>query len=307
MELGEKLREAREEKGLSLHEIQQMTKIQTRYLQAIEEGNYKVLPGSFYTRAFIREFAENVGLNADQLLEEYQSELPSSTDEDLERLSRVQKHRKQANSNKNSIFLSVFPKILTVLLIVSIIVFAYYFYQQTIEPEDTPQEQDSNEVEITRGEEAQEPNDELEKTDESATEDGEGEANEEDSENEGKVDEPEPESETELELVNQSEGGSLSAEYDVTLPEDEFNMTIETSKNSWLVIKNGDGKVFYNDDFSDDESPKTFDFAGEKEIQLRVGRAADLDVTINGVKVEYPFDPSKPENYVQNLTIKVKE
>ncbi|GAA3323778.1 hypothetical protein GCM10020331_049010 [Ectobacillus funiculus] len=47
-ELGQKLREAREAKGLSLDQLQEMTKkIQKRYLVSIEEGNYDVLPGEF--------------------------------------------------------------------------------------------------------------------------------------------------------------------------------------------------------------------------------------------------------------------
>jgi cytoskeletal protein RodZ len=53
-ELGKLLKEKREEKGMSLEELQTATKIQKRYLAAIEEGNYDVLPGTFYARAFIK-------------------------------------------------------------------------------------------------------------------------------------------------------------------------------------------------------------------------------------------------------------
>ncbi|EAF0272058.1 helix-turn-helix domain-containing protein, partial [Listeria monocytogenes] len=49
-ELGDKLKQARREKGLSLDDLQQITKIQKRYLVAIEEGNYAVMPGKFYAR-----------------------------------------------------------------------------------------------------------------------------------------------------------------------------------------------------------------------------------------------------------------
>ena len=68
-ELGQQLREARLEKGMSLDDVQEMTKIRKRYLEAIEAGDYKVLPGNFYVRAFIKTYAETVGLNPDQLLE----------------------------------------------------------------------------------------------------------------------------------------------------------------------------------------------------------------------------------------------
>ncbi|MEC0091337.1 RodZ domain-containing protein [Paenibacillus macquariensis] len=68
-ELGQQLKEARLEKGMSLDDVQEMTKIRKRYLEAIEAGDYKVLPGNFYVRAFIKTYAETVGLNPDELLE----------------------------------------------------------------------------------------------------------------------------------------------------------------------------------------------------------------------------------------------
>ncbi|QNR69327.1 helix-turn-helix domain-containing protein [Paenibacillus peoriae] len=75
-ELGQQLKEARLQKGLSLDDVQEMTKIRKRYLEAIETGDYKVLPGSFYVRAFIKTYAETVGLNPDEILEGHQSNVP---------------------------------------------------------------------------------------------------------------------------------------------------------------------------------------------------------------------------------------
>lgn len=77
-ELGQTLRTAREESGLSLDELQEMTKIRKHYLIAIEEGNYSALPGSFYARAFVKNYAEAVGLNAEEVLSYYKNELPSA-------------------------------------------------------------------------------------------------------------------------------------------------------------------------------------------------------------------------------------
>src|SRR5699024_2997034 len=79
-ELGTKLREARVEKGYTLNTLQQMTKIQKKYLQAIELGNFDEMPGSFYVRAFIKQYADMVGLDGDELLIEYEDELSSSSD-----------------------------------------------------------------------------------------------------------------------------------------------------------------------------------------------------------------------------------
>ena len=74
-ELGTKLRDARIEKGYTLNTLQQMTKIQKKYLVAIEEGRFEEIPGNFYTRAFVKQYADMVGLDGDSLLLDYQSEL----------------------------------------------------------------------------------------------------------------------------------------------------------------------------------------------------------------------------------------
>ncbi|UJZ88526.1 helix-turn-helix domain-containing protein [Heyndrickxia coagulans] len=75
-ELGNRLKEARKEKGISLDDLQEMTKIQKRYLKNIEEGNYDSMPGKFYVRAFIKQYAEAVGLDPETLFEEYESDIP---------------------------------------------------------------------------------------------------------------------------------------------------------------------------------------------------------------------------------------
>ncbi len=64
-ELGQKLKEARGTKGLSIDQLHEITKIQKRHLVAIEEGSYDVLPGAFYARAFIKQYADAVGLNGE--------------------------------------------------------------------------------------------------------------------------------------------------------------------------------------------------------------------------------------------------
>lgn len=75
-ELGSYLKQVRVEKNLTLEQIQEITKIRKRYLEAIENGEYAILPGSFYARAFIKSYAEALGLNANETLQKYASELP---------------------------------------------------------------------------------------------------------------------------------------------------------------------------------------------------------------------------------------
>ncbi|MBB3109461.1 cytoskeletal protein RodZ [Paenibacillus phyllosphaerae] len=91
-DLGALLKKAREQRGLSLDDVQDLTKIRTRYLEAIEEGNHSVLPGSFYVRAFVKNYAENVGLDADEVLRLYQHEMPAPAPEPV--VETVQRPRR---------------------------------------------------------------------------------------------------------------------------------------------------------------------------------------------------------------------
>lgn len=77
-ELGNHLKQVREEKQLTLDDLQRTTKIQKRYLQAIESGDFHRLPGIFYARAFVKAYAEEMNLDAETLLKTYEHELPDA-------------------------------------------------------------------------------------------------------------------------------------------------------------------------------------------------------------------------------------
>lgn len=66
--IGAQLREARLNKKISLDELQQKTKIQKRYLEALETGDFDRLPGDYYVRTFIRQYAQAVGLDGNRLV-----------------------------------------------------------------------------------------------------------------------------------------------------------------------------------------------------------------------------------------------
>lgn len=70
-ELGDHLRQCRDEKGLSLEQIAATTKIQRRLLQAIESGQMDVLPESVYIRGLLKRFAEALDLPGDEFAERF--------------------------------------------------------------------------------------------------------------------------------------------------------------------------------------------------------------------------------------------
>lgn len=71
MRIGEALREARTRQGLEISEIENETKIRARYLRALENEQWEVLPSSAYVSGFLRTYAQLLGLDGDALVDEY--------------------------------------------------------------------------------------------------------------------------------------------------------------------------------------------------------------------------------------------
>ncbi|PKM79564.1 MAG: hypothetical protein CVU88_05500, partial [Firmicutes bacterium HGW-Firmicutes-13] len=116
-ELGEILRSARENKGMSYEEIFETTKIQPRYLQAIEEGNLEIFPGEVYTKGSLRNFARAVGLDDVVIMEKYYQlkgkyEGPYSKDND-----RDKKEERPLYTKGEGIWKNMVAGLLVVLLV----------------------------------------------------------------------------------------------------------------------------------------------------------------------------------------------
>lgn len=71
MSFGENLRRERELRGVSLREIAEATKISVRFLDALEHDRIDVLPGGLFPRAFVRQYARHLGLDAERLVDEF--------------------------------------------------------------------------------------------------------------------------------------------------------------------------------------------------------------------------------------------
>ncbi|ACB60503.1 MULTISPECIES: helix-turn-helix domain-containing protein [Exiguobacterium] len=127
-ELGTYLKEQRETLGISLEQIQSTTKIQKRYILAIEEGDYKQLPGAFYARAFIKTYAEALGLDVDEVFATYKRDLPEPEAQPVVELSRRATYSK-STAPKKSVAKRWIPNIIIIALIFAIGVALYYGFQ----------------------------------------------------------------------------------------------------------------------------------------------------------------------------------
>ncbi|MDR3762988.1 MAG: DUF4115 domain-containing protein [Acidobacteriota bacterium] len=69
--LGQRLRQAREARNITLHELAASTKIGTRTLQALEDERFDLLPGGIFNKGFIRSYAREVGLDEEEMVAAY--------------------------------------------------------------------------------------------------------------------------------------------------------------------------------------------------------------------------------------------
>lgn len=95
LQIGQQLKDARVANGYTLDDLQQATKIQKRYLIAIEDEKFDELPGDFYVRAFVKQYADTVGIDGNELLKDYDDYLPKTkTTEYSEHLTQAVETRR---------------------------------------------------------------------------------------------------------------------------------------------------------------------------------------------------------------------
>jgi cytoskeleton protein RodZ len=76
MNFGTHLREAREKRGVSLRQIATSTRISLSTLEALENNEIKKLPGGIFSRAFVRSYAQEIGLDPDETVREFVHQFP---------------------------------------------------------------------------------------------------------------------------------------------------------------------------------------------------------------------------------------
>jgi cytoskeletal protein RodZ len=81
--VGAILRDAREKKGYSLERVELATKIRVKFLRAIEEDTYDVLPSVSYAKGFVKNYAEYLGLSSKDVLAFFRRQNPDATRQSL--------------------------------------------------------------------------------------------------------------------------------------------------------------------------------------------------------------------------------
>lgn len=276
-EVGEKLKDARMAKGYTLDDLQQITKIQKRYLTAIEDGHYEVLPGDFYARAFIKQYAEVVDLNGEQLVEEYSENIDGETDRKERQSTETYSRLSSDKSGTWETIKDSSPMILIVVLILAIIVAIYVASSQMSggNGESMINEESQETIFITNdsASNSENPSDTQDTGEEQNTEN-----NEQTNENEETA-----------QTVEVESTDSTSTSYIVS-GESPENQTIELrvpeGGSSWVSIS-VDGNVEEQGPLQNGQSFEVGFGTDVEEIQLVISYSPDTEVYLNDQLIEY--------------------
>ncbi|GEK32498.1 helix-turn-helix domain-containing protein [Kurthia sibirica] len=306
-ELGICLKEARIGKGYSLDDLQEKTKIQKRYLSAIEEGNYSVMPGTFYVRAFIKQYAEAVDLDANELFETYKSELP--TNKVADHLGTGASVSQASGSNNNSSsssrrrsavaksmgpnkkFADIMPKVVIALFIIIIIavvaILKFYQPNNDVDNSKAPVTQENKNVEDTAKEKAA--------ADEAAKKKAAKEAA-------AKKKAADKAKQKLSKGVVGSDG--ITTTYQLTDTK-KLDVRVEITGPIWLGITDENGATLGESGMFAAGDEVKVDAKDKKSVRIRLGAAAAAKIFINDEEVKLVTPAS--EKPTQNIEIKLAE
>ncbi len=121
-EIGPTLREARMRARIDITEVEAATKIRAKYLRALENEEWDLLPGPTFVTAFLRTYAEYLGLDARLLVEEYRGRQDRGEELDLPPIGAPAGRRPQRERSLGSV---VSPRVVLVLVILGLIAALY--------------------------------------------------------------------------------------------------------------------------------------------------------------------------------------
>ncbi|MCY7850564.1 DUF4115 domain-containing protein [Bacillus haynesii] len=279
---------------MSLDDLQAATKIQKRYLTALEEGNYDIIPGKFYVRAFIKQYAEAVGLDSELLFEEFKKDIPNSyNDEVSEKLSSIKPQRELPKSASKA--LELLPTLLVAAGVIVVIAIIYVIVQAVNgggnqQAEEPKTEESQSKYDVSK-------DSPLTKENQQNT-DAQKDSAEDDKE---KKDQQSNENDKLTIKATASEGSSTT--YEVS-GSDKLELEVKANENSWVRVRDEKGSSLKEGMMKKGETFQK-NITDQSQIDLRIGYAPGVEIKINGEVLSYKLDPKTV--MTQNITIQNKK
>lgn len=285
-ELGARLKEARLARGYSLDDLQEVTKIQKRYLIGIEEGNYSIMPGAFYVRAFIKQYAEAVGLDADQILTEYRKDVPEVQKEEVaQSFSQSPSRRKMAASSNNKM-MEAMPKIIVGLFAVVIFVIVVTLIMQKVGNVPDIAEEGNKPIEYEQNPNST-PTAPIENTPDVEEDDQQV------------IEEPVQQQPEVIQVISQGVADGENTTYEVS-GTDNLNIRVEVSGPTWVGIRNEQRQELVNADTYNAGDIVEHDSTANGYARIRLGNSKVAKVFVNDVELQYVQDRT-----TQNIILKL--
>ncbi|MGE7110806.1 helix-turn-helix domain-containing protein [Lysinibacillus sp. NPDC047702] len=286
-ELGTRLKEARLSKGYSLDDLQEITKIQKRYLVGIEEGNYSIMPGSFYVRAFIKQYADAVGLNAEELLETYKSELPSTPNDQVSQSITNSPSRRKVTKGPSNKMMEAMPKIIVGLFIIVIIVVIWVLVQSKNSAGTNDEDNKPSEIEYDSKVKPIDSEKEKADAEKKAENDKKDSADSKDSTKEETPDENQAEDVKQSISAGTVEADGATTSYTLT-GTDTLKIRIEVSGPTFVGIRNQQKQeLLANPDVYNAGEVVEFDATSQNYVRIRLGNSQQAKIYINDELLTY--------------------
>ncbi len=270
-EIGEKLRKARETQGLTIEDIQQRTKLRRKYIQAIEKGDFNVFPGNVYVKGAMRNFAEAVGCDYEELWANYEKWVSKHQDQEASKSKSKAPKYYSPSPHKAPPWRRMLKKLIMYVLIIGMLGFGMvqvYDFLAGIElGNDEPVAE--NDLEIPEKEE-----DPEEKED----------------------DDPQDKEKEEPPELSAERVSETPYTYRITgLEEEELTIVLSAEHTCW-VGATLDGEY---EDLGNIEAGTSVELTTTESAEFILGYAYGLEISVNDTALEVPDERGRAEVHIE--------
>lgn len=147
IEIGEKLRQTREEKGVSIEEAAEDLNLRVSQIENIEKGNLKVFKDVFYLKCFIRDYAKYLGLDEEHIIDEFNEFFFEETSKipikEIEKASKEKQKEKELEKTITSPYTmeekkksKIIPIIIGLIIALLVFLIGYIVFTEYISPKE---------------------------------------------------------------------------------------------------------------------------------------------------------------------------